>query len=379
MPIYPNYQIVAGLTDVIVHPGFATQLTPVGLPNFGGLVTNPFEAVDQGLPQPEDLFVSIVQPPSQFEDAYSSRLAPGQRFVVPPGVHVWVDAVSKGHQFSSYFYSSSLAVRGSAVPVPGDFPPSGPTGLTKVIPSYLYQEYSDDDDLQAFVDSQNALQQNYVDTFNALNLPIYTGPLIAGPLLDWVAEGVYGYKRPWVYAERGFTLGPLNTWTPNQLVPIDALVKTQPRGAVIADDDFYKRCLTWHYMKGDGKYFNVRWLKRRIKRFLIGVNGSCPPIDSTDEISITFGSKYGCTIRFPLINRTVIAGALPNRFGPNGTLGGTPTGAAQYPGKQLPLFNLVYTVAVTFQRPDYINQFAEAINAGVLELPFQFGFNVVIG
>jgi hypothetical protein len=290
-----------------------------------------------------------------------------------------VDAVSKGHQFSAYFYSSSIAVKGSAEPVPGDFPPSGPTGMTKVIPSYLYQEYSDDDDLQAFVDGQNALQQNYVDTFNALNLPIYTNPLIAGPMLDWVAEGVYGYKRPWVYAERGFTFGPLNTWGPNQLVPIDAMVKTQPRGVVIADDDFYKRCLTWHYMKGDGKYFNVRWLKRRIKRFLIGVNGSCPPVDITDDISITFGPKQSCTIRFPLINRTVVAGALPNRFGPNGTRGGTPDGASRWAEDQKPALNKVYTVAVTFSRPDYINQFAEAINAGVLELPFQFSFNVVIG
>jgi hypothetical protein len=47
MPLYPNYQVVGGLTDTIVHPGFATQLMPVGLPNFGGLVVNPFEAVDQ--------------------------------------------------------------------------------------------------------------------------------------------------------------------------------------------------------------------------------------------------------------------------------------------------------------------------------------------
>jgi hypothetical protein len=379
MPLYPNYQVVGALTDTILHPGFATQLMPVGLPNFGGLVTNPFKASDQGLPEPEAMFISIVKPPSLFEDEHTSKLEPGQQFIVPAGVHVWVDAISKGHKFSAYFYSSSIAIKGSATPVPGDFPPSAPTGLTKVIPSYLYQEYTDDDDLQAFVDTHNGMQQNWIDTFNALSLPIYTNPIIAGPLLDWVAQGVYGYQRPWVYAEKGFKFGPLNTWMPNQLVPIDALVKTQPRGVVIADDDFYKRCLTWHYMKGDGKYFNVRWLKRRIKRFLIGVNGSCPHIDTTDDISITFGARQEVTIRFPLINRSVVAGALPNRFGPNGTIGGSPNGASATPGNQKPLLNLVYTVAVSFPRPDYINQFAEAINAGVLELPFQFSFNVVIG
>jgi hypothetical protein len=379
MPLYPNYQVVAGLTDTIVHPGFPTQLMPVGLPNFGGVVVNPFQAVDQGLPEPEAMFVSIVKPPSQVEDGNTTKLEAGQRFIVPAGVHVWVDAPSKGHRFTSYFYSSSIAVKGSATPVPGDFPPPGPTGMTEVIPSYLYQEYSDDDDLQAFVDSHNALQQNYVDTFNALNLPVYTNPLIAGALLDWVAQGVYGYRRPWIYAERGFTIGPLNTWQFNELVPINSLVKIQPKGVVIADDDFFKRCLTWHYMKGDGKYFNIRWLKRRIKRFLIGVNGSCPPIDSTDDISITFGPKYGVTIRFPLVNATVNAGAMPNRFGPNGTLGGTINGAMATSGKQPPMPNVVYQTTVTFPRPDYINQFAEAINAGVLELPFQFNFNVVIG
>src|SRR5215472_10372716 len=212
MPLYPNFQVVAGLTSSIVHPGFPTQLTPVGLPNFGGVVTNPKEGHDQGLPEPEDLFVSIVGPPAEQEDATTTRLVPGQQFFVPAGAHVWVDAPSKGHSFGSYFYTSSIAVKGSAEPVPGTFPPSDVTGLKKVIPSYLYQEYTDDDDLQAFVDEQNGMQQNYVDTFNALNLPIYTGAIIKGPLLDWVAEGLYGYKRPWVYAQKGQVLGPLNTW-----------------------------------------------------------------------------------------------------------------------------------------------------------------------
>jgi hypothetical protein len=380
MPLYPNYQVVGGLTGTITHPGFATQLTPVGLPNFGGLVVNPFSADDQGLPEPEALFISIVRPPSQFEDEHTTKLEAGQQYIVPPGVHVWVDAVSAGHSFTSFFYSSSIAIKGSATPVPGDFPPPGPTGMTKVIPSYLYQQYTDDDDLMAFVDGQNGLQQNYVDTFNALNLPIYTSPLIKDALLDWVSEGIYGYKRPWVYAQKGFVLGPLNTWQLNERVPINSLIKTQPRGAVIADDDFFKRCLTWHYMKGDGKYFNIRWLKRRVKRFLTGVNGSCPHIDNTDDISITFGPRYECTIRFVLIDRTVIGGTLPNRFGPNGTRGGIGEGgASRWAEDQITVFNITFSTAVTYPRPAYINEFSEAINAGVLELPFQFQFQVVIG
>ena len=44
-----------------------------------------------------------------------------------------------------------------------------------------------------------------------------------------------------------------------------------PDDIVVADDDTYRRCLTWHYQKGDGKYFNIRWLKRRVMRFERGL------------------------------------------------------------------------------------------------------------
>ena len=402
MPVYPNYQVVAPLASQITHPGFPLQLVPIGLPNYGGIVINPFDAVDQGLTEPEELFVSIVKPPAQFENAWTTKLEPGQQFLVPRNTHVWVDALSPGHSFTAYFYSSSIAVRGSATPVPGTFPPTGPTGLTKVIASYLYQQYTDDDDLQAFVDSENSLQQNYVDTFNALNLPIYTNALIKDALLDWVAEGIYGYKRPWIYTQKPRVFGPLNTWGPggspvnhktgaevsparvawNGFVPINSIVKSQPQGFVIADDDFYKRCLTWHYHKGDGRYTNIRWLKRRIMRFLIGVNGSSPPVDQTNDISITFGAHYNCTVRFVQIIRTVVGGMLPNRFGPNGTLGGVnPGGASRFPQKiGIARCNWIFTTAVNLPPPSaYVNQFAEALNCGVLELPFQFTFNVVIG
>jgi len=109
----------------------------------------------------------------------------------------------------------------------------------------------------------------------------------------------------------------------------------------------------------------------------VGVNGSSPHIDNTDDISITFGPNYVCTIRFPLIDRTVTGGCLPNRFGPNGTRGGIGVGGASRWGV-VPL-NTITSTAVTYQRADYINQFAEALDAGVLELPFQFNFNIVIG
>src|SRR5215472_11594549 len=118
-------------------------------------------------------------------------------------------------------------------------------------------------------------------------------------------------------------------------------------------------------MKGDGRYFNIPWLKRRVKRFLIGVNGSSPHIDNTDDISISFGPNYGCTIRFPLTDRTPVMGALLNRFGCNGTRGGIAGGASSWPDHQIVTLNSLFTTATNYPRSDYINQFAEAIDAGV--------------
>jgi hypothetical protein len=64
------------------------------------------------------------------------------------------------------------------------------TPLQQTIPSYLYAQYSDDENLQAFVDAYNSLSQGYLDWFNSRPLGLYTSPNIAGPLLDWVGQGV---------------------------------------------------------------------------------------------------------------------------------------------------------------------------------------------
>jgi hypothetical protein len=363
-------RVLAGIQSVVKVGGRSVQVTPINLPSNGGIITNPFLATDQGLSNVEELFVSVTGPAVLYENADTTAIQPGQQFVVPAGAFVWVNAVSSGHSFSAIFYAANVA-EFPPIPIPGPFPPNEPTGLVNVIPSYLYQEYTDDDDLQAFVKAQNELQQNYVDTFNALNLPIYTGSIIKEALLDWVATGLYGYARPWVYAEKSAVFGPINTWGPNFDVPINALRKAQPKGVIIADDDFYKRCLTWHYQKGDGKYIDVTWLKRRVTRFLFGINGSSPHIDVMDQISITFNPYYVCGIRFVLIVRTVTGGALPNRFGPNGTQPRSKYGVV--------LINGIFSIAQHLPDLPYMNQFREAVLAGALELPFQFTYSVIIG
>ena len=59
-------------------------------------------------------------------------------------------------------------------PAPVLFPAVGavPTWLTKTIKSYLYFEYRNDDNCQAFVDAYNEMTQGYIDWFTSIDLPV---------------------------------------------------------------------------------------------------------------------------------------------------------------------------------------------------------------
>ncbi|GGA00535.1 hypothetical protein [Dyella caseinilytica] len=145
--------------------------------------------------------------------------------------------------------------------------------LQAVIPSYLYFEYSNDDNLQAFVASQNSLAQGYLNWFLNNSLGLYTSPFIAGPMLDWIGQGVYGISRPVLSTQTvqriaGYNSSPYNT------VPYNNLTVTTSGNATIASDDIYKRAMTWSLYRGDGQVFTMQWLKNRINRFLNGANGA---------------------------------------------------------------------------------------------------------
>jgi hypothetical protein len=175
------------------------------------------------------------------------------------------------------------------------YAPNSP-GITKTINSYLYWEYSDDDDLQALVAAYNVISQQYLDWFNALGLPIYSGPVVAGALLDWVGVGLYGYPRPVLPSGRSLDKGAINTYQPGYRLAIGTIRRFGPTTYFATNDDVYRRCLTWHFWKGDGKYFAVRWLKRRVMRFLTGVDGTGGMTDETYQIGVTFGVYPQATI-----------------------------------------------------------------------------------
>lgn len=431
-----QYFLSPGLTSVVQVGGTPTQIATANMTVGGGYVVNPFDPIDQALHIAEPLYVNVTSPANaQIGNGTNTVLMPGDTFIVPPGSTVWVNAATSGHKFTAVF-SAPYSVQYPPSPVPGSpgtqtsaiggsggpFPPPYVTGLTDVIPSYLYQEYSDDDDLQDFVAAQNSMQQDYVDTFNALNLPIYPGPIVSGKLLDWVGQGVYGMARPAIGSGVPLQVGPLNTWGCNMpghsmstmneyyqyplfntVPPINGLAQLTVGDVVITDDDTYRRILTWHFYKGDGNYWSTRWLKRRIWRFCYGVNGisssfavdpntglphysqgveySDPDdkfISNTDQISVTLGVNRNCTIRFVLGIRTVTGGEMLNVFGCNGfciSIGGH-TSNSLYKDVQL---NDLETIYQPLPPLPFMDVFKKSVDTGTLELPYQYNYTVHIG
>ena len=165
------------------------------------------------------------------------------------------------------------------------FPPSSPETLADIIPAYLYTQYNDDDNVRAFFDAYNAAAQYYLDWFNDVNLPVYTG--LSGSLLDWVANGLYDLFRPTFASLATDSTGPINGAALNSLV-LNGGVSGIESVATTADDDTFKRVMTWYLFKGDGKTFTIKNLKRKVLRFLLGTNGTSPNVADTSGISISF-------------------------------------------------------------------------------------------
>lgn len=194
------------------------------------------------------------------------------------------------------------------------------TTLQNVIPSYLYQEYQDDDNLQALVASYNELSQEIIDFFNEINLPIYTSDIINGALLDWVAQGLYGITRPILSLGSIQIRGPFNTYTLDS-IPFNGRKVINNNSFYRVSDDLFRRVITWNFYKGDGQIFSIRWLKRRIYRFLFGTNGTDVSVAATYLISVYFSASHEVQIvifRGPLysfiLNQAINQGDLLTPF-----------------------------------------------------------------
>lgn len=147
------------------------------------------------------------------------------------------------------------------------------TPLQTIFGAYLYDEYQTDENLAAWWQARNQLTQGYLDWWNNTPLGVYTSPQVSGALLDWIGQGIYGIPRPVISTSSTSFLAGLNQFALNS-IDLNGNQFRQSGTAQIADDDIYRRVLTWWLWRGDGPYMNVTWLKRRVMRFLSGENGS---------------------------------------------------------------------------------------------------------
>ena len=330
-------------------------------PVLGGFIVNPMTPIDQGIGTIEILYVDVVNPADTYETETTFAIQPGGLFTIPPNIttNVTVNAASSGHKFNVVLFQPATPY--PPTPPAGPFPPSGPTTLTNVIPSYLYQEYSDDEDLQAFVSAYNALAQQYVTWFATSKLPVYVGTNLTGALLDWVALGLYGITRPSLSSGRNRNLGLFNTYRFNTLV-FNGRKVIGPQNVTQVTDDLFKRIMTWDLYRGDGRTFSIRWLKRRIMRFLLGENGTAPNVDNTEQVSITFGVGNQVNITLLIGTRKWVSGSRFNKF---------------KIGQGIP-YNEVVTVYAALTPLPNTAVFKEAADNGILQLPFQYSYVITV-
>src|ERR1035437_161944 len=146
-----------------------------------------------------------------------------------------------------------------------------------ILKSYPYKQFSDDPNIVAFFNAYNIQAQGYMDYLLGLNLPIYTK--LSGALLDWVGESLYGFPRPTISTFSGAVFG---TGIFGKVVFGEGTITS-----ALASDDIYQRCLTWKTCRAGGLNVTIPMMKRRIMRFIIGTNGTCPDVVDTSAVSIT--------------------------------------------------------------------------------------------
>jgi hypothetical protein len=307
-----------------IYPPLSVTLTLApGL--FSGTVyvkTTYVSAVGETTPSPEASIVAsgnsiIVSPPPAVPGAIGYNVYASST----PGAERGFLQTSN---FSTPFTIHFLVAPGPAPPSANTAgSPSGPPPLTCLQtfpPAYVYQEYADDDNIQAFFQAYNDYAEQYLLWFNTLNLPIYTGGIVAGALLDWVGQGIYGIMRPTVTTGSALTIAAINSM-PINFTALNQSSTTSTEALQSTSDDIYRRVITWNFYKGDGFVFNVQWLKRRVLRFLNGVNGISPVIDNTFAVSVAIsGAAFTVTVptgnatNISLLNALINSGACATPF-----------------------------------------------------------------
>lgn len=231
--------------------------------------------------------------------------------------------------------------------------------LDDIIRAYLYQQYNDDENLQAFVDAYNTLSKDIYSWMKDANLPVFVGGYNAGDQLRWIALGVYGVRPPILVSDKRRTFGDYNSLLFNQLPFNGRMVKDESE-QVVASDDVFKRVMTWNYYKGDGFNFTIPWLKRRVMRFLTGVDGVDVVNDQRWSISVLF-STSGANISIVKGYRKLTNSGVYNSF-PINTRS----------------FNQNTSVLIKSNEYEFASLFKQAFDSGLLHMPFYQPVTVTI-
>lgn len=226
--------------------------------------------------------------------------------------------------------------------------------ITSTISSYPYVQWSDDPDVGAFFAAYNQMSQANLDAINGYQLPIYLNQ--SGALLDWAASSIYGVFRPTLSSGGPRPIGPYDTTIYNTQ-PYDGFRFEVSAANFIADDQTYRAIIQWNTFKGDGVNFTMRWLKRRVERFL---TGDIFP-DNTFDISVKFTTDTDVLIAVSETNRGFAGGAL--------------FGQMIFNGQD---FNEIDTNPSEHSATALARALKAAVNSGVLLLPFQYTFTVQI-
>ncbi|EAA1780501.1 hypothetical protein P2T82_004380 [Salmonella enterica] len=231
--------------------------------------------------------------------------------------------------------------------------------LEDIIRSYLYTQYNDDDNIRAFVAAYNTMAKNIYDWMRSANLPIFIGGYNAGDQLRWIARGIYGVKPPVLASGRHLVIGAFNTCTFNT-VPFNTRRVINQSEQVVVSDDLFKRIMTWNFYKGDGFYFTIPWLKRRIMRFLTGVNGVDVVNDQHWSISVLF-SGSGASVSIIKGFRKLTDSSVYNTQTFNSRA-----------------YNQKTSVLIKSNEYEYASLFKQAFDSGLLHMPFYQPVSVTI-
>lgn len=181
--------------------------------------------------------------------------------------------------------------------------------VDRILPAYPFVQYNDDDNVVAFFQAYNQLAREYLTAFTKLNLGFWAGEIINGPLLDWIALGIYGTQRHIIvnlqYPNKDDEIdfkseGVYNT------IEYDNVAYNEFKNKAVAttqymSDDFFRRILLWNFFKEDGFQFSIPWLKKRMGRFFKAFRGD--PFSSWDSKDIENG--YDLTYYSVTVNKGV--------------------------------------------------------------------------